>query len=51
VTQFEEAIYKVLGRVIFLLFIVIILQSIGCACPVPPPPSDYIDEVETSHLV
>ena len=50
-TQFEEAACKVLGSVIFLLFIVIGLQLMGCACPVPPPPSDYIDEVETSHLV
>ena len=50
-TQFEEASVKALGVILVLLVMVIGIQLIGCACPVPPPPSDYIDEVDTSHLV
>ena len=50
-TQFEEVACKVLGAILVILVIVISFQLIGCACPVPPPPSDYIDEVDTSNLV
>ena len=49
-TQFEEASCKVLGVILFLLVIVIGIQLIGCSCPVPQPPSDYIDEVKTENL-
>jgi len=50
VTHFEEVTCKLLGVVLFLLIIVIGLQVIGCSCPVPPPPSDYIDKVEMKNL-
>jgi hypothetical protein len=50
-TQFESVSCKVLGVILFLLIIIIGLQISGCSCPVPPPPSDYIDEVDTSNLV
>ena len=50
-TQFEEKSCKVLGVIIFLLVVMTWLQISGCYSPVPPPPSDYIDEVNTSHLV
>tara|TARA_B100000959_G_C14643153_1_gene485157 strand:+ start:405 stop:560 length:156 start_codon:yes stop_codon:yes gene_type:complete len=51
VTQFENSACKALGTILVILVVVISLQLIGCMCPVPPPPSDYIDEVDTSHLV
>ena len=50
-TQFEEVSCKVLGVILFLLVIAIGLQLTGCSCPAPQPPSDYMDEVDTSHLV
>ena len=50
-TQFEEAACKTLGVMLFLLVVIISLQLIGCSCPAPQPPSDYMDEVDTSHLV
>ena len=50
-TQFEESACKTLGTILVILVVVISLQLIGCMCPVPPPPSDYIDEVDTSNLV
>ena len=50
-TQFEESACKTLGTILVILVVIISLQLIGCMCPVPPPPSDYIDEVETSNLV
>ena len=50
-THFEEVTCKVLGIVLFLLVIAIGLQLTGCSCPAPQPPSDYMDEVDTSHLV
>jgi len=50
VTQFEVASCKVLGGILFLLVIVIGLQLIGCSCPAPQPPSDYMDEVKMKNL-
>ena len=51
-TEFESASCKVLGVILFLLIIIMSLQLMGCTCyDIPPPPSDYIDEVETSNLV
>ena len=49
-TKFEEVSCKVLGVMLFLLIIIIGLQLTGCSCPVPQPPSDYIDEVEISNF-
>jgi hypothetical protein len=51
VTHFEEVACKALGVIIAILVMVIGLQLTGCSCPVPAPPSDYIDEVDTSNLV
>jgi len=51
VTQFEEVSVKVLGVILILLVITIGIQLVGCSCPAPQPPSDYMDEVDTSHLV
>ena len=52
-TQFEEKSCKVLGVILFLILCLLVLQLNGCTtcANVPPPPSDYIDEVNTSHLV
>ena len=50
-TKFEEVSCKVLGVMLFLLIIIIGLQLTGCSCPAPQPPSDYMDEVDTSNLV
>ena len=49
-THFEEVTCKTLGIIIAILVIVIGLQLPGCSCPVPTPPSDYIDEVNTSNM-
>jgi len=50
-TDFESKACKVLGVMLFLLVIVLGVQLMGCSRSVPPPPSDYIDEVDTSDLV
>ena len=52
-SRFEDASCKVLGVILFLIICLLVLQLNGCTtCTnVPPPPSDYIDEVDTSHLV
>ena len=52
-TQFEEKSCKVLGVILFLTICLLVLQLNGCTTcvNVPPPPSDYIDEVDTSNLV
>jgi hypothetical protein len=52
-TQFEEKSCKVLGVILFLILCLLVLQLNGCTTcvKVPPPPSDYIDEVDTSNLV
>ena len=50
-THFEEVACKALGVIIAVLVVVIGLQLTGCSCPAPQPPSDYMDEVDTSHLV
>ena len=51
-TRFEEVSCKVLGVILFLLIVIMGLQLTGCTCSeVPPPPSDYIDEVDTSNFV
>ena len=50
-TDFESKACKVLGVMLFLLVIVLGVQLMGCSRSVPPPPSDYIDEVDTSNFV
>jgi|TARA_Y100000310_G_scaffold244611_1_gene249408 hypothetical protein len=52
VTQFEEAVCKVLGVILFLLVVIIGIQLMGCTCSEVPPPiePEYIDEVDTKHL-
>ena len=54
-TQFEEKSCKVLGVILFLIICLLVLQLNGCTTcvKVPPPPIEleYIDEVDTSHLV
>ena len=52
-TEFESASCKVLGVILFLIISLLVIQLNGCTTcvKVPPPPSDYIDEVETSNLV
>ena len=52
-TQFEEKSCKVLGVILFLIICLLVFQLNGCTTcvNVPPPPSDYIDEVDTSNLV
>ena len=54
-SKFEEASCKVLGVILFLILCLLVLQLNGCTTcvNVPPPPIEleYIDEVDTSHLV
>ena len=49
-TKFEEISCKVLGVILFLLIVTVSLQLMGCSCPTPQPPSDYMDEVKTENL-
>ena len=48
-SEFENKCCKILGVMLFLLIVIIGLQLSGCSCPVPQPPSDYIDEVDMSN--
>tara|TARA_B100001996_G_scaffold314626_1_gene257285 strand:- start:100 stop:255 length:156 start_codon:yes stop_codon:yes gene_type:complete len=50
-SEFEKAAMRVMGVLLIGLIIILYLQLISCSKPVPPPPSDYIDEVDTSNLV
>ena len=51
-SRFEEASCKVLGVMLFLIICLLVVQLNGCTtCVNAPPPSDYIDEVDTSNLV
>ena len=52
-TEFESISCKVLGVILFLILCLLVLQLNGCTTcvKVPPPPSDYIDEVDTSNFV
>tara|TARA_Y100000296_G_C5035792_1_gene187193 strand:- start:22 stop:291 length:270 start_codon:yes stop_codon:yes gene_type:complete len=53
-SEFENKCCKILSVVLLLLVISMWLQLSGCSScesQVPPPPSDYIDEVNTSNLV
>ena len=50
-TDFENKACIFLGAILFVLVVFIGTQLIGCSHPVPPPPSDYIDEVDTSNFV
>ena len=52
-SKFENMCCKVLGIILFLLVVLIWLQLSGCSScdtQVPPPPSDYIDEVDMSDF-
>ena len=51
-TEFEEKSCKVLGVIIFLLIVILSLQLIGCACPIPEAPleHEYIDEVKMENF-
>ena len=48
-SEFENKCCKTLGVILSLLIVSILLQLNGCSCPVPQPPSDYIDEVDMSN--
>jgi len=51
-SEFENKSCKVLSVILFLLVVSIWLQISGCSsCEtrIPPPPSDYIDEVDMSN--
>ena len=52
-SEFERAACRVLGVILFGVLVILYLQLLGCTKSVPPPPiePDYIDEVDTSHLV
>ena len=49
-TKFEEVSCKVLGVILFLLIVTVSLQLMGCSCPTPQPPSDYMDEIEMKNF-
>ena len=51
-SEFENKCCKILSVILFLLVVIIGLQLSGCSScetQVPPPPSDYIDEVDMSE--
>ena len=51
-SKFENMCCKVLSVILFLLIVLIWLQLSGCSScesQIPPPPSDYIDEVDMSE--
>ena len=50
-SNFESKACKFLGVILFVLVVFIGTQLMGCSRPVPPPPSDYMDDVDTSNLV
>jgi len=50
VTQFEEVACKGLGIILIILVVFLSFQLIGCSCPAPQPPSDYMDEVKMKNL-
>ena len=50
-SEFERAAIRVMGVLLIGILIILYLQLLGCTKSVPPPPSDYIDEVDTSDLV
>ena len=50
-SEFERGAVRILGVLLVGILIILYLQLISCTNAVPPPPSDYIDEVDTSHLV
>ena len=50
-SEFEKAAMRIMVVLFVGLMIILYLQLISCSKPVPPPPSDYIDEVDTSDLV
>ena len=52
-SEFERAACRVLGVILFGVLVILYLQLISCTKPVPEPPiePEYIDDVDTSHLV
>ena len=52
-SEFERGAIRVMGVLLVGILIILYLQLLSCSKPVPPPPiePDYIDEVDTSHLV
>ena len=48
-SEFEKAAMRVMGVLLIGLIIILYLQLISCSKPVPPPPSDYIDEVNMDN--
>ncbi len=50
-SEFERAACRILGVILIGVLVILYLQLLSCTNPVPPPPSDYIDEVDTSDLV
>jgi|TARA_R100001594_G_scaffold122351_1_gene158473 hypothetical protein len=50
-SEFERGAVRILGVLLVGILIILYLQLLSCTKPVPEPPSDYIDEVDTSHLV
>ena len=52
-SEFENKYCKILSVILFLLITIIGLQISGCSScesQIPPPPSDYIDEVKMENL-
>ena len=50
-SEFERGAIRVMGVLLVGILIILYLQLLSCSKQVPPPPSDYIDEVDTSDLV
>ena len=50
-SNFKEKAYEMLTAILFGLIVVVSIQTIKCTPKVPPPPSDYIDEVDMSNFV
>ena len=48
--EFERGAIRVMGVLLVGILIILYLQLISCTNAVPPPPSDYIDEVEMNNF-
>ena len=49
-SEFEKAAMRIMVVLFVGLMIILYLQLISCTKSVPPPPSDYIDEVEMNNF-
>ena len=46
----SNKVYEILVVMLFFSIIVVSIQGVRCTPELPPPPSDYIDEVDVSNF-